>query len=64
MLLVCAGRWLPGCRREVAAALSLLPVQLGLGRAVGMPKEPGRDAGEGAGTSICLTYPGECWKVN
>lgn len=36
----------------------------GAGRALGMPKEPGRDAGEGASTSVCLTYPGECWKVN
>lgn len=64
MLLVCAGRWLPGWRRDVAATLSLLPVEEGLGRAVGMPKEPGRDAGEGARTSVCLTYPGECWEVN
>lgn len=36
----------------------------GLGRALGMPKEPGRSAGERARTSVCLTYPGECWKVN
>lgn len=34
------------------------------GGAVGMPKEPGKGAGEGAGTSVCLAYPGECWKVN
>lgn len=36
----------------------------GLEKALGVPKEPGRGAGERARTSVCLTYPGECWKVN
>lgn len=64
MLLACAGRWLPGCRREVAAAVAPVLIEEGLRRPAGAPKGSGRDAGEGSRTSVRLTYPGERWKVN
>lgn len=48
----------------MAAAVSLAPVGEGLPSAAGALKESGRDAGERSRTSIRLTYPGECWKVN
>ena len=64
MLLAGAGRRLPGWRGDVAAAVSPAPVQEGLRRAAGMPKEPGRDAGEESRTNVHSAYAGECWKVN
>lgn len=64
MLLACAGRYLPGWRRDVAAAVSPVPDEKGLRRAAGTLKESGRDAGVGSRASVWLTCPGECRKVN
>lgn len=52
VLLVCAGRWLPGWGGTWQPPCPCCLPRRGCGNA------------RGAGTSVCLAYPGECWKVN